>query len=125
MANRRRLTISGDHKPETCWSTPTVYHAAIVIFLEFSLLEDRSWGYGLVSATFAASLVSSPAIGAYLGRVYSEELVVALATAIAFLDICFILACVPESLPEKVRIGHLCSVSTLGGPTSKFSWDNV
>ncbi|CAH8620011.1 unnamed protein product [Heterobilharzia americana] len=226
MANRRRLTISGDHKPEekTCWSTPTVYHAAIVIFLEFfafgllttpmiSVLdetfpkhtflmngiihgvkgflsffsapflgalsdmfgrkpfllltvtftcspiplmkishwwyftmisisgifavtfsfalayvaditteEDRSWGYGLVSATFAASLVSSPAIGAYLGRVYSEELVVALATAIAFLDICFILACVPESLPEKVRIGHLCSVSTLGGPTSKFSW---
>ncbi|CAH8865405.1 unnamed protein product [Trichobilharzia szidati] len=226
MANRRRLTVSGDHKPEekTCWSTPTVYHAAIVIFLEFfafgllttpmiSVLdetfpkhtflmngiiqgvkgflsffsapflgalsdmfgrkpfllltvtftcspiplmkishwwyftmvsisgifavtfsfalayvaditteEDRSWGYGLVSATFAASLVSSPAIGAYLGRVYSEELVVALATAIAFLDICFILACVPESLPEKVRIGHLCSVSTLGGPSGKFSW---
>lgn len=75
-----------------------------------------------VSATFAASLVSSPAIGAYLGRVYSEELVVALATAIAFLDICFILACVPESLSEKVRIGHLCSVTTLGGPVGKFSW---
>ncbi|VDQ10443.1 unnamed protein product [Trichobilharzia regenti] len=45
-----------------------------------------------------------------------------MATAIAFLDICFILACVPESLPEKVRIGHLCSVSTLGGPSGKFSW---
>lgn len=226
MVSRRRLTISGDHKPEgkSCLSKPTVYHAAIVIFLEFfafgllttpmiSVLdetfpkhtflmngiihgvkgilsflsapflgalsdmfgrkpfllltvtftcspiplmkishwwyftmisisgifavtfsfalayvaditseEDRSWGYGLVSATFAASLVSSPAIGAYLGRVYSEELVVALATAIAFLDICFILACVPESLPEKVRIGHLCSVSTLSGPNGKFSW---
>ncbi|CAH8616780.1 unnamed protein product [Schistosoma margrebowiei] len=226
MVSRRRLTVSGDHKPEeqSCWSKPTVYHAAIVIFLEFfafgllttpmiSVLdetfpkhtflmngiihgvkgilsflsapflgalsdmfgrkpfllitvtftcspiplmkishwwyftmisisgifavtfsfalayvaditseEDRSWGYGLVSATFAASLVSSPAIGAYLGRVYSEELVVALATAIAFLDICFILACVPESLSEKVRIGHLCSVTTLGGPVGKFSW---
>ncbi|CAH8628936.1 unnamed protein product [Heterobilharzia americana] len=78
--------------------------------------------FGQVSATFAARLVSLPAIGAYLGRVCSEELVVALATAIAFLDICFILACVPESLPEKVRVGHLCCVSALGGPTSKFSW---
>ncbi|VDP52974.1 unnamed protein product [Schistosoma curassoni] len=84
--------------------------------------EILSSSQTLVSATFAASLVSSPAIGAYLGRVYSEELIVALATAIAFLDICFILACVPESLSEKVRIGHLCSVTTLGGPVGKFSW---
>ncbi|VDO73828.1 unnamed protein product [Schistosoma margrebowiei] len=48
MVSRRRLTVSGDHKPEvryadlqktsqeqSCWSKPTVYHAAIVIFLEF------------------------------------------------------------------------------------------
>ncbi|CAH8548728.1 unnamed protein product [Schistosoma turkestanicum] len=95
---------------------------ALAYVADITSEEDRSWGYGLVSATFAASLVSSPAIGAYLGRVYSEELVVALATAIAFLDICFILACVPESLPEKVRIGHLCSITTLGGPIGKFSW---
>ncbi|EGW02966.1 Hippocampus abundant transcript 1 protein [Cricetulus griseus] len=59
--------------------------------------------YGLVSATFAASLVTSPAIGAYLGRVYGDSLVVVLATAIALLDICFILVAVPESLPEKMR----------------------
>lgn len=56
-----------------------------------------------VSATFAASLVTSPAIGAYLGRVYGDSLVVVLATAIALLDICFILVAVPESLPEKMR----------------------
>ncbi|KAF7257211.1 hypothetical protein EG68_05837 [Paragonimus skrjabini miyazakii] len=94
--------------------------------------DERSWGYGLVSATFAASLVSSPAIGAYLGRVYSEDLVVALATAIAFLDIFFIMACVPESLPEKVRASHLCSIAGRGsgGPGSgnssgKLSWDKV
>ena len=31
--------------------------------------EDRSYAYGLVSATFAASLVTSPALGAYLGAV--------------------------------------------------------
>uniref|UniRef100_F6R1J3 Major facilitator superfamily domain containing 14A n=1 Tax=Bos taurus TaxID=9913 RepID=F6R1J3_BOVIN len=65
--------------------------------------HERSMAYGLVSATFAASLVTSPAIGAYLGRVYGDSLVVVLATAIALLDICFILVAVPESLPEKMR----------------------
>uniref|UniRef100_A0A6Q2ZAZ2 Major facilitator superfamily (MFS) profile domain-containing protein n=1 Tax=Esox lucius TaxID=8010 RepID=A0A6Q2ZAZ2_ESOLU len=56
-----------------------------------------------VSATFAASLVTSPAIGAYLSVMYGDTLVVILATAIALLDICFILVAVPESLPEKMR----------------------
>uniref|UniRef100_A0A8C8LY51 Major facilitator superfamily (MFS) profile domain-containing protein n=1 Tax=Oncorhynchus tshawytscha TaxID=74940 RepID=A0A8C8LY51_ONCTS len=65
--------------------------------------HERSMAYGLVSATFAASLVTSPAIGAYLGRVYGDGLVVVLASAIAMLDICFILVAVPESLPEKMR----------------------
>nr|KAF6413526.1 hypothetical protein HJG59_009734 [Molossus molossus] len=65
--------------------------------------HERSMAYGQVSATFAASLVISPAIGAYLGRVYGDSLVVVLATAIALLDICFILVAVPESLPEKMR----------------------
>lgn len=64
---------------------------------------DRSSAYGLVSATFAASLVTSPAIGAYLGRLYSDNLVVALATAVAVFDVIFILIFVPESLPEKWR----------------------
>jgi MFS family permease len=65
--------------------------------------EDRSAAYGLVSATFAASLVTSPAIGAYLGRAYSDNLVIALASAVAILDVFFILVAVPESLPEKCR----------------------
>jgi len=65
--------------------------------------EDRSAAYGLVSATFAASLVTSPAIGAYLGSIYSDTLVIALASAVALLDIFFIMVAVPESLPEKVR----------------------
>ena len=56
-----------------------------------------------VSATFAASLVSSPAIGAYLSASYGDSLVVLVATVVALLDICFILLAVPESLPEKVR----------------------
>uniref|UniRef100_A0A8C5HP17 Major facilitator superfamily (MFS) profile domain-containing protein n=1 Tax=Gouania willdenowi TaxID=441366 RepID=A0A8C5HP17_GOUWI len=65
--------------------------------------HERSTAYGLVSATFAASLVTSPAIGAYLSVAYGDMLVVILATAIALLDICFILVAVPESLPEKMR----------------------
>lgn len=64
-----------------------------------------------------------------MGRVYSEELVIALATAIALLDIFFILACVPESLPEKVRASHVCSVTGRANAVStgsgQLSWDMV
>ena len=56
-----------------------------------------------VSATFAASLITSPALGAYLGSRYNDNVVVALATAIAALDLIFILVAIPESLPERVR----------------------
>nr|CAG4640716.1 EOG090X033O [Eulimnadia texana] len=78
--------------------------------------SERSAAYGLVSATFAASLVTSPALGAYLARVYSETLVVAIATAVAILDVLFILVAVPESLPEKVR------PSSWGAP---ISWEQA
>ncbi len=33
---------------------------------------------GLVTATFAASLITSPAIGAHLSRLYSENFIIAL-----------------------------------------------
>ena len=33
----------------------------------------------------------------------SEEIVVVVATAIAILDVVFIMVCVPESLPDKCR----------------------
>ncbi|XP_006627070.1 hippocampus abundant transcript 1 protein-like [Lepisosteus oculatus] len=65
--------------------------------------HERITAYGLVSATFAASLVTSPAIGAYLSANYGDNLVVLVATIIALVDICFILLAVPESLPEKMR----------------------
>ena len=92
----------------------------IQIDTEFKIYEFKisrfHYIYLQVSATFAASLVTSPAIGAYLGTVYSENLVVWLATAIALLDVLFILVFVPESLPEKVR------PATWGSP---ISWDKV
>ena len=47
--------------------------------------------------------MTSPALGAYLAQVYDEDMVIALSTAIAVLDVLFILVAVPESLPEKLR----------------------
>ncbi|XP_068616846.1 hippocampus abundant transcript-like protein 1 [Brachionichthys hirsutus] len=66
--------------------------------------QERSTAYGLVSATFAASLVTSPAIGAYLSTRYSDSLVVLVATVIAVADIAFVFFVVPESLPDKMRL---------------------
>ncbi|NXO94853.1 MF14B protein, partial [Certhia brachydactyla] len=65
--------------------------------------HERTTAYGLVSATFAASLVTSPAIGAYLSASYGDGLVVLVASLVAVVDICFIVLAVPESLPEKIR----------------------
>ncbi|XP_026859305.1 hippocampus abundant transcript 1 protein isoform X2 [Electrophorus electricus] len=78
--------------------------------------RERSTAYGLVSATFAASLVTSPAIGAYLSANYGDNLVVLVATLVALADICFILLAVPESLPDKMRL------NTWGAP---ISWEQA
>ncbi|XP_026855556.1 hippocampus abundant transcript 1 protein isoform X3 [Electrophorus electricus] len=78
--------------------------------------RERSTAYGLVSATFAASLVTSPAIGAYLSATYGDSLVVLVATIIAVADILFILLIVPESLPDKMRL------SSWGFP---ISWEQA
>ncbi|XP_012345007.1 hippocampus abundant transcript 1 protein isoform X2 [Apis florea] len=75
--------------------------------------HQRSPAYGMVSATFAASMVISPALGDYIMKEYGENLVVALATAIAVLDVFFILVAVPESLPEKAR------------PPAPISWEQA
>ena len=42
--------------------------------------EERSSAYGLVSATFAASLVTSPAVGNYMEKAYGRDVVVALSS---------------------------------------------
>lgn len=65
--------------------------------------QKRSSAYGQVSATYAASLIISPALGAHLSSVYGDKLVILLATAIAVLDVLFILFIMPESLPDKLR----------------------
>ena len=47
--------------------------------------------------------MTSPALGAYLQDLYSETVVIWIATAVALLDVLFIVLFVPESLPEKLR----------------------
>lgn len=87
-----------------------------------------------MTATFAASLITSPAIGAHLARLYSENFVIALGrtrhslilvfsqlsksirflgTAVAILDLLFIFFAVPESLPERLRTEQ------------KVSWEKI
>ncbi|CAF0839413.1 unnamed protein product [Rotaria sp. Silwood1] len=75
--------------------------------------NSRSTAYGLVTATFAASLITSPAIGAHLARLYSENFVIAVGTVVAILDLIFIFFVVPESLPERLRTDQ------------KVSWDKI
>lgn len=80
------------------------------------MLEAPSLLSPKVSATFAASLVTSPAIGAYLSAWYGDNLVVLLATLISLADIGFILLAVPESLPDKMKL------NTWGAP---ISWEQA
>lgn len=69
-----------------------------------------------VSATFAASFVISPALGAYLLEKYSENFVVTVATSVALFDVLFILVAVPESLPEKLSPNYY---------KAQFSWEQA
>jgi hypothetical protein len=52
-------------------------------------------------------------MGAFTMSTYGQNVVVALATAIAILDVFFILVAVPESLPEKAR------------PPAPISWEQA
>ena len=58
-----------------------------------------------VSATFAASLVVSPALGTWIIQFFDggETQVVLLATIITAVNLLFIVLVVPESLPEELR----------------------
>lgn len=58
-----------------------------------------------MSATFGASLVISPALGSYMSEARGDVSVVGLATAVALLDLVFILVAVPESLSARLRQG--------------------
>jgi len=65
--------------------------------------NDRTAAYGMVTATFFASFIVSPALGAYIAETYGDISVVLLSTCVALLDVLFIVACVPESLPTRPK----------------------
>jgi len=46
--------------------------------IKFSCIFIKISCIGLVTATFAASLITSPAIGAHLARLYSDNFIIAL-----------------------------------------------
>ena len=52
---------------------------------------------------------------------HSDDLVVGLATAIAILDVFFILVAVPESLPEKLRLSSSWSAHISWEQADPFS----
>lgn len=54
-------------------------------------------------------------------QVHSDDLVVGLATAIAVLDVFFILVAVPESLPEKLRLSSSWSAHISWEQADPFS----
>ncbi|CAI5441933.1 unnamed protein product [Caenorhabditis angaria] len=91
--------------------------------------QERSSAYGLVSATFAASLVTSPALGAYISETYGDNFVVLLATAVSIIDVIFIILFVPESLPS--RRSSTTSSSSPGtsnqipSPHDVFNWQSA
>lgn len=66
--------------------------------------NERSAAYGQVSATFAASLVISPALGSLLQIVIGNQLVFVIASVVAFVDVLVIYFFVPESLPDKDKL---------------------
>ncbi|WKX95458.1 hypothetical protein Q1695_012148 [Nippostrongylus brasiliensis] len=87
--------------------------------------QDRSAAYGLVSATFAASLVTSPALGAWISEDYGDGAVVLLATVIAVIDVLFIVFRVPESLPVRRSASDVISWESADPfGTLRFVWED-
>ena len=68
-------------------------------------VSERSLGYGLVTAGFAASLILSPALGAGIELATgSETLVILTASLVAVADVAFILLLLPESLNTSSKL---------------------
>ncbi|UXI23119.1 Sars1 allergen SMIPP-C [Sarcoptes scabiei] len=97
---------------------PTLYFGLVIISGIFSVTfsvifayvaditeeHERSHAYGWVTATFALSLITSPALGAFISTTLNDDnLVILIATIVAIFDFIYILFLVPESLSEKLR----------------------
>lgn len=80
---------------------------AVTFSIVFAYVSDvtdehtRSAAFGQVSATFAGSMVISPAVGSFIYTVYGRNAVFATSCVVATLDVIYILAVVPESLSAE------------------------
>jgi len=97
----------------------TVYFVALALSGIFSIIfsvafayvsdvtseSDRSLGYGLVTAGFAASLIISPALGAGIEMLTgSENIVIISASLVGLVDVVYITLCIPESLTNSGKL---------------------
>ena len=78
--------------------------AATAYIADVSSSEDRPRLYGLVGATFGAGFVIGPALGGVLGT-FGLRLPFIAAAALSFLNVCFGLFVLPESLAKDKRRG--------------------
>ena len=76
--------------------------AATAYIADVSPQDDRAKLYGLVGATFGAGFVIGPALGGLLGQ-FGLRLPFIAAAALSFLNACFGLFVLPESLPRENR----------------------
>ena len=76
--------------------------AATAYIADLSLEADRPKLYGLVGATFGAGFVIGPALGGVLGTI-GLRLPFIVAAAFSFINACFGLFVLPESLPSENR----------------------
>eukprot|EP00038_Savillea_parva_P000499 m.96501 g.96501 ORF g.96501 m.96501 type:complete len:502 (-) comp10170_c0_seq1:118-1623(-) len=92
---------------------------AVTFSIVFAYVSDvtdentRSAAFGQVSATFAGSMVISPAVGSFIFTVYGRNAVYATAVTVAALDMLYIMLIVPESLPEEIMARRLFDWKTV------------
>uniref|UniRef100_A0AC35U7D0 MFS domain-containing protein n=1 Tax=Rhabditophanes sp. KR3021 TaxID=114890 RepID=A0AC35U7D0_9BILA len=81
--------------------SPSTFSVIVAFVADITHPEHRATAYGLISATFAASFVLSPAIGAAISSSYGDSYVVGVATVIFVADLIFVFFVVPETLPAS------------------------
>ncbi|CAD5217410.1 unnamed protein product [Bursaphelenchus xylophilus] len=103
------------------------FSVALAYVADITEKHNRARACGYVSATFAASLITSPALGAYISSTYNDELAVWIATAVFALDLLFIALCVPESLPDIINRKQKDSQKIPQSPlmAESFNWQSI
>ncbi|XP_070136044.1 hippocampus abundant transcript 1 protein-like [Drosophila bipectinata] len=76
------------------------YSASLAYVADVTHPQERSRGYGIMSATYGAGMALSPMLGNFLMNCFGTTPIMALSSVVGFLNILFIVFAVPESLVE-------------------------